>query len=95
MTGEDLSHLAGGEIIPDAPSMAEIADMAGGFLKLVALSQDIPADFDGCAMHIQIDQKTRRLISVVLSLLDLQDENLVAREDQMRHDIGTAKVKND
>ena len=88
-TGEDLSHLVGGEIIPDAPSMEEIANMAGDFLKLIALSQDIPADFDGCAMSIQVEPGTHRLLAVVISPVDVKDGKHIIRDARLKDKIDT------
>lgn len=89
-TGEDLSHLAGGEIIPDAPTAEEMVMMAGDFLRLVALQQDIPADFDGCAMSIQVQPGTHKLLAVVLSPVDVIEGKYVVRDAKMHTKVDEA-----
>jgi hypothetical protein len=87
MTGSDLSHLIGGEIIPDAPSLEDIAGMAGEFMYLCAMSQDIPADFDGCALRIQLDKTTNRLLSITISPVDHIDGKHIARDKPLSDEI--------
>lgn len=90
MTGEDLSHLAGGEIIPDAPTAEDMAVMAGDFLQLIALQQDIPSDFAGCAMSIQVAPGTHKLLAVVLSPVDVIDGKYVVRDAKMNTKVDEA-----
>ena len=93
MTGENLSHLMGGEIIPDAPSMEDISQMAGDFLQLVALSQDTPTDFDGCAMNIRFEPKTHKLLSIIISPVDVIDGKHVVRNKQLSAEIDGIRAK--
>ena len=87
MTGDNLSHLIGGEIISDAPSIEDISQMAGGFLQLVAMSQDIPHNFDGCAMNVKFEPNSRRLLSISLSPIDLIDGAHIVRDKQVKAEL--------
>jgi hypothetical protein len=90
MTGSDLSRLMGGEIIPDAPSLEDVTSMAGDFMRLCALSQDIPEDFDGCALRIQLDKKSKRLVSITISPVDNVDGKRVTRDKQLGGELDEA-----
>lgn len=73
MQGADLSHLAGESVQAKAPTMEEVAGMAGGLMQLIAVTQKLPEDFAGCSLDIKVCNETRRLLAVVMTPVDLVD----------------------
>ena len=77
MSESDLSHLAGEYEAP--PTADDVIQMSGDLLAIVALSQQMPVDFEGCEITVLREQGTNRLKALILSPVDLHGDEPFAR----------------
>ena len=58
----------------EKPTSADVIEMSGDLLAVVALANELPVDFDGCAITILREQGTGKLKAVILSPVDMHGD---------------------
>lgn len=80
MSDPNRAILAGCEMAEEpAPTNEDVIELAGDLLAMVSLANDIPVDFDGCALTILREPGTNKLTAVILSPVDMHGDEPFAR----------------